>query len=276
MKRYLPSLLFTSFFSISCASSIPISGDTVVVSEISVAKGRNPVLFVGRNPEDGQWILLSDERATREVVVYALFQDLLTLDSTLRQVRDLRVGWQATRLAKGARWLRSPYSMTSQVAEQELSQGKPAHRLSEPVLIRPEHYMISVSYHNEGSSEIRRANVEEKSISVWLVEGSENRVETLLCRDSLTPGARASLDSLVQMCGLDTLKELYTNPVSLGNTEFMISIWDPNNGRSVWTQLKNCWVPSLYELCSYINSLLPKRYAMKLVISERTETHKKE
>lgn len=271
MKPNVLALLLTCFFGLNCAASVPVSDDTVVASEYSVVTGRNPVLFVGRNPEDGQWVLLTDERASRQVVAYALFDDLLAMDSTLSQVRDLRIGWQATRLSKGAPWVKRPFSMTSQVAGQELTQGNASHRPSEPVPVGPKHYFITVFERDDSSSQGRRTSVEEKSISVWLVEGSENIVERLLWSSSLAPTVRDSLDGLVQRCGLDTLKGLYSSPISPGGKKFIISIWDAKTGHSTSSKLKNCWVPSLYELCSCINSLLPERYAMDLAISQLSQ-----
>lgn len=276
MKPDVLCLFLTGFVGLSCATSVPMSDDTVVASEMSVTTARNPVLFVGRNPEDGQWIVVTDEQASGQAVVYALFNDLLAMDSTLSQVKDLRIGWQATRLAKGAPWVKEPFSMTSQVTKQELTQNKATHRSSEPVPIRPEHYVISVFERDDSSPQSRQARVDEKSVSVWQIEGSESIVETLLWRSGLAPAVRASLDSLVQRCGLDTLKDLYSNPISLGGTKFLISIWDPKRDHSTFSELKNCWVPSLYELCSCINSLLPKRFALDLAVSERTQRHENE
>jgi len=133
--------------------------------------------------------------------------------------------------------------MTSQVTKQELTQNKATHRSSEPVPIRPEHYVISVFERDDSSPQSRQARVDEKSVSVWQIEGSESIVETLLWRSGLAPAVRASLDSLVQRCGLDTLKDLYSNPISSGGTKFIISIWDPNRDHSTSSELKNCWVP---------------------------------
>ena len=264
VRHKVLSLLLTGFFGLNCATSVPLSDDIEVASELSVVTGRDPVLFVGRNPEDGQWIVLTDQRASRQVVVYALFDDLLTLDSTLNQVRDLRIGWQATRLTKGAPWVKGPFSMTSQMQGQELTQEKASHSQSESV--GSEHYSIMVFERDEISAQGRQINVEEKSVSVWLVEGSENTVETLLWSSGLDPVVRASLDSLVQRCGLDTLKDHYSNPFSPGGKKFRITIWDAKRGHSTSSELNNCWVPSLYVLCSRINSLLPKRYTMDLAI----------
>ncbi len=276
MKRNVLFLLLTGYLGINCATSVPMSDDTVVASEYSVVTGRDPVLFAGRNPEDGQWVLLTDERATRQVVVYALFDDLLAMDSTLSQVKDLRIGWQATRLAKGAPWVKEQFSMTSPVTTHELTQNKPTHRPSEPVPAGPEHYSITVFERDDSSPQSRRASVDEKSVSVWLVEGSESIVETLLWSSSLPPAVRASLDSLVQRCGLDTLKGLYSDPISSGGKKFIISIWDAKTARSTSSVLKNCWIPSLYELCSCINALLPKRFTLDLALSERTQRHENE
>jgi hypothetical protein len=268
MKTNVLCLFLIGFFGLNCATSVPLSDDTVVASEMSVTTGRNPVLFVGRNPEDGQWTMVTDERASGQAVVYALFDDLLAMDSTLSQVKDLRIGWQATRLEKGAPWVKEPFSMTSQVTKHELPQNKATNRPSEPVPIRPEHYVIFVFERDDKTAQGRQARVDEKSVSVWLVEGSESIVETRLWSSSLPPAVRASLDSLVQRCGLDTLKGLYSNPLSSGGKKFRISIWDPKRDHLTSSELKNCWVPSLYELCSCINSLLPKRYAMDLAVSE--------
>jgi hypothetical protein len=166
--------------------------------------------------------------------------------------------------------------MTSQVTNKELTQDRATHRPSEPIPIRPEHYVISVFERDDNSAQGRQARVDEKSVSVWLVEGSENIVETRLWSSSLPPAVRASLDSLVQRCGLDTLKGLYSDPISPGGKKFIISIWDAKTGRSTSSVLKNCWVPSLYELCSCINALLPKRFALDLAVSERTQRHENE
>jgi len=87
MKSLFVFSAILAFLAAGCAASVPMSDGTIVASEISVANGRNPVLFAGRSPDDGQWILLTDERAAQEIVVYASFQDLLTLDSTLAQVK---------------------------------------------------------------------------------------------------------------------------------------------------------------------------------------------
>lgn len=271
MKPQVLSLILTGFFGLNCAASVPMANDTVVASEYSVVTGRDPVLFVGRNPTDGQWILLTDQRASRQVVVYALFDDLLAKDSTLSQVRDLRIGWQATRLTKRAPWVKELFAMNSQVAGHELTQEKATQRPSEPVPVGPKHYFITVFERDDSSSQGRQTSVEEKSVSVWLVEGSENNVETLLWSSSLAPAVRDSLDSLVQRCGLDTLKGLYGNPISAGGKKFIISIWDAKTGHSTSSVLRNCWIPSLYELCSSINSLIPKLYAMDLAVSQLSQ-----
>jgi hypothetical protein len=151
-----------------------------------------------------------------------------------------------------------------------LTQEKATHSQSKPVPTA-EHYSITVSERDDSSSQGRRINVGERSVNVWLVEGSETFVESLLWSSTLAPAVRASLDSLVQRCGLDTLKGLYSNPISPEGKKFIISIWDAKGGHFTSSQLKNCWVPSLHELCLCINALLPKRYAMDLEVSQRSK-----
>ncbi len=124
-------------------------------------------------------------------------------------------------------------------------------------------YVTMVEKDHE-SGNYRQIEVGEKSVTIWLAEGSENEVKTRLWSDTLPGAARDSLEKLVQACGLDTLKESYTNPAGIDGRDFLFSIWDVKKETSTVCHLKNCWVPSLYELGAFINSLLPKQYAMNL------------
>jgi len=264
MRSLLFPFLIVLFLTANgCASSVPSSDELVVASELSVVNGQNPVLFVGRSPEDGQWILLTDERAPREVVAYALFQDLAAHDSTLNQVRDLPVGWKATRPNKGAPWVRERFSMTEQMTRQESTPPaslRPARRKSPP----SSQFLVTILVSEGNSAATRRIMVQDKQLTIWRVEGSENLTSVLEWSDSLKTAVNHTVDSLVQRCGLDTLKDFYGDPSRSNGKRITLSIWDIKKERSTFTQLKGYWVPSLYELCTYINSLLPRRYALDL------------
>ncbi len=73
-----------------------------------------------------------------------------------------------------------------------------------------------------------------------------------------------SLRSLVEACGLDTLKRVYDNKDIMDGMVigFMLSY----EGRIKKTQVMNCWIPSLYNLASFINRLLPDKLRMSLEI----------
>jgi hypothetical protein len=263
MKPLFFLFVLLSFVAAGCASSVPVSDTTIVASERSVVNGRNPVLFVGRTPDDGQWILLTDERAPQEVVVYAAYQDLVTFDSTLAQVRDLPVGWKATRSSKGTPWVREKFSLTQQMALQP-KEAAALDKMSRPKSSGMAQYFVAV-LENDGSSYTRQIGVTEKALNVWRLEGDPGaQTSILLWSDTLSATAHRTVDSLVHQCGLDTLKDVYTAPTSGSGKKLRLSIWDVAKGRSTFSELRGCWVPSLYELCVYINSRLPKRYVMDL------------
>jgi hypothetical protein len=106
--------------------------------------------------------------------------------------------------------------------------------------------------------------VQDKQLTIWRVEGCENLTSVLEWSDSLKTAVNHTVDSLVQRCGLDTLKDFYGDPSRSNGKRITLSIWDIKKERSTFTQLKGYWVPSLYELCTYINSFLPRRYALDL------------
>ena len=139
---------------------------------------------------------------------------------------------------------------------------KPSRRKSTP----SSQFLITVLVSEGNSPAARRIMVQDKQLTVWRVEGSENQTSVLEWSDSLKTAVNHTVDSLVQRCGLDTLKDFYSDPAGSNGKRVMLSIWDIKKERSTFTQLKGYWVPSLYELCAYVNSLLPKRYALDLAL----------
>lgn len=77
-----------------------------------VVNRRSTILTVIHSKADDEWMFFADVNPIVDVQVSVPLEELLKLDSTIRELSDLPPGWKATRERKGAPWNR-----------QELKQG---------------------------------------------------------------------------------------------------------------------------------------------------------
>ena len=81
--------------------------NTVAVTQRSVLVGQYAILTILRDSVDGTWFCFPDEHPEVDPEVTLPLQEVVRIDSTVAQLRDLPVGWKATRKAKSAPWIRS-------------------------------------------------------------------------------------------------------------------------------------------------------------------------
>ncbi len=167
-----------------------------------------------------------------------LFSRILQpVTAPLNQVRDLPVGWKATRPNKGAPWVKERFSMTEQMTWQGSTPPasvKPSRRKSTP----SSQFLVTILVSEGNSAATRRIMVQDKQLTVWRVEGSrENQTSVLEWSDSLKTAVNHTVDSLVQRCRLDTLKDFYGDPLIRWEENHAIDLGYQEE-RSTFTQLK--------------------------------------
>jgi hypothetical protein len=74
----------------------------------AVMERTSPILLVAHDEEDGAWQFLSGLPMTIDQARMVAFHEIYALDSSLSEIADLPVGWEATREAPGAPWTRKP------------------------------------------------------------------------------------------------------------------------------------------------------------------------
>jgi hypothetical protein len=71
-----------------------------------VVQGGEPILLIAQDADDGGWQFLTGGAfAVTDGMVVSL-ESVVRLDSSLAELADLPIGWQATRGAVGEVWVR--------------------------------------------------------------------------------------------------------------------------------------------------------------------------
>lgn len=80
--------------------------DTAVFTTAFVLDDKKPITYVSRELEDGAWLFFSDDEFDDfEAVVRLLgFHEIMELDPTLRELKDMKPGYFATRRSKRGTW----------------------------------------------------------------------------------------------------------------------------------------------------------------------------
>jgi len=72
-----------------------------------IISGKEPILFVSHDAEDGSWQFLTNKPLDIAEAMLVGLAEMLRHDATLAEIADLPEGWQATREHKGANWQRT-------------------------------------------------------------------------------------------------------------------------------------------------------------------------
>jgi len=82
--------------------------NVAVFTTKSIAFGRQPVLLVTHNEEDGAWQFLPGGGAghLKDAALVSL-REMIERDGTLAELADLPVGWRAWRESPDSPWLRA-------------------------------------------------------------------------------------------------------------------------------------------------------------------------
>jgi hypothetical protein len=78
-----------------------------VVTENVVLQGLRPILYVFRDPADGQWIFLSEEKSAGEEIAIVRLEQIVKIDTSVQQLSSLPAGWKAWRESTDTPWHRS-------------------------------------------------------------------------------------------------------------------------------------------------------------------------
>ncbi len=80
--------------------------DPVVITTEEIAQGKSIILIVQHDEGHGGWQLYDGSDVSNKKPFVLPKSEVLKLDSTLKEVTDLPVGWKAVREKKGAKWVR--------------------------------------------------------------------------------------------------------------------------------------------------------------------------
>jgi hypothetical protein len=100
------SLLIASPMSVALASSWDDHLDPVGVTTPAIANGQRPVLRVLHEEGPGGWQFYDGGNLVGVSPVVLPKTEFLRLDPSLRTIKDLPVGWEATRKSKSDPWVR--------------------------------------------------------------------------------------------------------------------------------------------------------------------------
>ena len=81
-----------------------------VITLDRIMDGRNPILYVTHDEDDGSWQFLDGGELTEENAMIVGLSEVAKHDPTIRQLADLPLGWYAVREAQGKPWHRSQQS----------------------------------------------------------------------------------------------------------------------------------------------------------------------
>jgi hypothetical protein len=82
--------------------------DLAVITLDRILDGRNPILYVTHDEDDGGWQFLDGDDVSEEDARVVGLAQMAKHDPTIRQLADLPIGWYAVRESLGGPWQRSP------------------------------------------------------------------------------------------------------------------------------------------------------------------------
>jgi hypothetical protein len=71
-----------------------------------IVRNHKPVLFVSHDAEDGAWQFHSGDIARDEDVMIIALSEMVEIDSTIMELADLPLGWEAVRNSTLEPWIR--------------------------------------------------------------------------------------------------------------------------------------------------------------------------
>jgi hypothetical protein len=81
----------------------------VALTVRQITDGRQPILHVVHDAEDGMWQFLTDGPFEMADAMLVLLKNVFILDATIGELADLPLGWTADRKAVGEDWQRRSY-----------------------------------------------------------------------------------------------------------------------------------------------------------------------
>lgn len=81
--------------------------DVATFTTSSVISGKEPILYVTHDDDDGAWQFHSGEPLTDAQPKVASLSEIVKLDSSVKELADLPRGWEANRKSRGDKWVRS-------------------------------------------------------------------------------------------------------------------------------------------------------------------------
>ena len=80
--------------------------NVAVFTTKSVSSGKDPILFVSHDADDGAWQFLGSDELTEDSASVISLSSALRLDPTIAALADLPHGWIAHRVSASAPWRR--------------------------------------------------------------------------------------------------------------------------------------------------------------------------
>lgn len=84
------------------------AADAAVLTTETVLDGRQPILFVSHDVEDGLWQFLEGGHVGDEAVREAALSEIVARDPTIVELARLPLGWEAKRRAPDEPWSMYP------------------------------------------------------------------------------------------------------------------------------------------------------------------------
>ena len=78
-----------------------------VFSIQQIVFGKQPILHVTHDADDGSWQFLGTETPSESDLVVVGLEEICDLDPSIKELADLPVGWEAWRSEKTAVWVKS-------------------------------------------------------------------------------------------------------------------------------------------------------------------------
>lgn len=82
------------------------SQDSMVYTLVSIMNGKTPILLVYHDPDDESWQFLDGAPVSNSNALAILLKDIVELDSSVADLADLPLGWQASRKVPRGSWHR--------------------------------------------------------------------------------------------------------------------------------------------------------------------------
>ena len=89
-----------------CKSGFADAPNTAVITLTSIIDGRNPILYVSHDDDDGCWQFLDGQAADITQALIVALHTIVEIAPEVLDVSDLLEGWIAYREHVGAPWIR--------------------------------------------------------------------------------------------------------------------------------------------------------------------------